>query len=46
MEIYRFLKKYILLFCMCKMLKISVEKFAENCIHTISQKRAKNQFYE
>ena len=31
------LKKNIFLFCMYKMVHISAEAFAENCIHTIRQ---------
>ena len=36
MEMHR-LKKKIVLFCVYKMVGISVETFAKNCIHTISQ---------
>ena len=35
-EMHRF-KKYIFLFCVYKMVDISAEKFAKNCIHTIKQ---------
>ena len=30
-------KKYILLFCMYKMIEISAKTFAKNCIQAISQ---------
>ena len=42
LEMHRFKKIYIFLFCVYKMVDISTETFAKNCIHTISQlKRGK-----